>query len=70
MTPYCFQNLSITKATFFPFTIIEWNKLDSNIHTSSSHRISRDRMIEFITLHPTSIFNVPNFLGLTYLIRL
>ena len=70
LTAYYFQNLPSIKVTFLPSTIIEWNKLDSNIHTSSSHTISMDLMIEFIRLHPNSIFNVPNFLGLTFLVRL
>ena len=62
--------LASTKATLFPSTIIEQNKLDSNIRSSPSHRIPRDRMIKLIRLYPNSIFKAPDFLGLIYLTRL
>ena len=55
---------------FFPSTIIEWNKLDSNICCSPSYKLFRKRILEFIRPQPNSIFNVPNSLGLTYLTRL
>ena len=53
------------KNTFFPSTIIEWNKLDSNIRCSNSYKFFRKRILEFI--RPNNIFNLPNSLGLTYL---
>ena len=63
-------NHSFFKNNFFPSTIIEWNKLDSNIHCSPSYKLFRKRILEFIRPQPNSIFNVPNSLGLTYLTRL
>ena len=54
----------------FPSTIIEWNKLDSNIRCSPSYKLFRKRILDFIRPHPNSIFNVPNFLGSAYRIRL
>ena len=63
-------NHSFFKNTFFPSTIIEWNKLDSNIRCPPSYKLFRKRIQEFIRLRPNSIFNVPNSLGLTYLTRL
>ena len=58
------------KTLFFPSTIIEWNKLDSNIRYSPSYKLFRKRIPEFIRPQPNSIFNAPNSLGLTYLTRL
>ena len=55
---------------FFPSTIIEWNKLDSNICCSPSYKLFRKQILKFIRPQPNSIFNVPNSLGLTYLTRL
>ena len=54
----------------FPSTIIEWNKLDSNVRCSPSYKLFRKWILDFIRPHPNSIFNVPNFLGSTYRIRL
>ena len=58
------------KNTFFQSTIIEWNKLDSNIRCSPSYKLSRKRTLEFTRPQSNSIFNVPNSSGLTYLMRL
>ena len=63
-------NHSFFKNTFFPPTIIEGDKLDSNIRCSPSYKLLRNRILEFIRSQPNSIFNVPNSLGLTYLTRL
>ena len=63
-------NHSFFKNTFFPSTIIEWNKLDSNIRYSPSYKLFRKRIPEFIKPQPNSIFNAPDSLGLTYLARL
>ena len=59
-------NQSFFKNTFLSFTIIEWNKLDSNIRCSRSYK----RILEFTRPYPNNIFNVRNSLGLTYLTRL
>ena len=56
--------------TFFSSTIIEWNKLGSDIRCSPSYKILRKQIPEFIRPQPKSIFNVPNSLGLIYLTRL
>ena len=62
-------NHSFFKNTFFTSSIIEWNKLDSNIRCSP-YKMFRKRILEFIRPHANSIFNVPNSLGLTNLTRL
>ena len=63
-------NQSFFKNTFFPSTVIEWNKSDLNICCSPSYKLFRKRILEFIRPQPNSIFNVPNSLGLIYLNRL
>ena len=68
--PLIKANHTFFKNTFFPSTIIEWNKLDSNIRCSPPYKLFRKRIQEFIRTQPNSIFNVPNSLGLTYLKRL
>ena len=54
----------------FPSTIIEWNKLDPNIHSYPYLKLFRKRILEFIRPHRNGICDVPNSLGLTYLISL
>ena len=63
-------NHSFFKNTFFSSAIIEWNKLDPNIHCSFSYKIFRKRILEFIRPQPSNIFDVHNSLGLTYLTSL
>ena len=63
-------NHSFFKNTFCPSTIIEYNKLDSNIRTSPSYKLFRKRISEFVRCPPNNSFNVPNSLGLTYISRL
>ena len=59
---------SFFKITLFLSTITELNNLDSNIRCSPSFQLFRKRILEFI--RPSSIFNIPNSLGLTYLTKL
>ena len=61
---------SFFKNTFFLSTIIEWSKLDSNVHCSPFYKVCRKWILEFIRPHPNSIFHAWNSLSLTYLIRL
>ena len=46
---------SFFKNTFFPVTIIGWNKLDSNIRCSPFYKVFRKRILEFIRPRPNSI---------------
>ena len=62
-------NHNFFKISYFPSTIIEWIKLDSNIGVSPSYLSFKKRTLEFIRPHPNSIFNVLNSLALTYLTR-
>ena len=45
------------KNSFFPSTIIEWNKLDHNIRNSSSFNIFRKNILKFIRPSANSLFN-------------
>lgn len=62
-------NNSFSKNMFFPSPIIEWNKLDWDIWSSRSHKIFKNRILEFTRPHFNTIFKAPRFLSLTYLIR-
>ena len=48
------------KNSFFPSTIIEWNKLDHNIRNSSSFNIFRKSILKFIRPSANSLFNCHN----------
>ena len=68
--PLINANHTFFKNTFFPSTIIDWNKLDSYIRCSLSYKVFTKWILEFIGSQPNSIFNVLNSLDLTYLTRL
>ena len=57
-------------SSYFPSTIIEQNKLYSNICRSLFHSLFEKKILEFNKPHPNSIFNASDSLGLAYLIRL
>ena len=58
------------KNTFFPSTIIEWNKLDWKIKTSESIETFEKRILSFIRQYPNSIFYCHNPKGIKLLSRL
>ena len=58
------------KNTFFPSTIIEWNKLDPEIRNSASFHSFKERILKFIRPAPNSIFQCHNPKGIKYLTRL
>ena len=68
--PHIKRNHSFFKKNFFHSTIIQRNKLDSNIRCSPSYKFFTKGILEFIRLQPNSIFNVPNSLALVYLTKL
>ena len=55
---------------FFPSTIIEWNKLDSNIRSSETLNIFKSKILKFIRLTASSIFGFHNSIVVKLLIRL
>ena len=58
------------KKTFFPSTIIEWNKLDLKIKNSESIKTFKKRILSFIRTSPNSTFNCHNPKGTKLLSRL
>ena len=58
------------KNSFFPSTIIEWNKLDHNIWNSSSFNIFRKGILKFIRPSANSLFNCHNPKGIKLITRL
>ena len=60
----------IFKNTFFPSTIIEWNKLDWKIKNSESIETFEKRILSFIRPSPNSTFNCHNLRGIKPLSRL
>ena len=58
------------KNTFFPSTIIEWNKLDWKIKNSGSIETFKKRILSFIRPCLNSTFNCQNPKGIKLLLQL
>ena len=58
------------KNSYFPSTIIEWNKLDSNIRNSEILNIFKSKILKFIRPTANSIFGCHNPIGVKLLTRL
>ena len=56
--------------SFFPSIIIEWNKLDSDIHNSDSLNIVKLPLLKFVRSIANSVFDINNPDGLKLLTRL
>ena len=61
---------SFFKNSFFPSTVIEWNKLDSNLRSPTSLSVFKKNLLKFIRPSPNSVFNCHNCKGIIYLTRL
>ena len=57
------------KNSFFPSTVIEWNKLDSNIRNSESLALFKKRILAFIRPSTSSTFQCYNPKGLKLITR-
>ena len=68
--PFFKTRHTFLKKSFFPSTIIEWNKLDHNIRNSSSFNIFKKRILKFIRPSANSFFNCHNPKGIKFIIRL
>ena len=64
MKHQCFKN------SYFPSTIIEWNKSDSNIRNSETLNIFKSKILKFIRPTANSIFGFHNPIGVELLTRL
>ena len=58
------------KNSFFPSTIIEWNKRDHNIRNSSSLNIFRKSILKFIRPSVNNLFNCHNPKEIKFITRL
>ena len=58
------------KNSYFPSTIFEWNKLDSNIRNSETLNTFRSNIPKFIRPTANSIFDCHNPIGVKLLTRL
>ena len=56
--------------SFFPFTVIEWNKLDNNIRNLESVSAFKKQILKFIIPSPSSAFSVHNPHGIKLVTRL
>ena len=52
------------KSSFFPSTLIEWNKLDLNIRNSESHTSFKNKVLKFIRPSENTIFLCNNPKGI------
>ena len=55
--------------SFFPWTILEWNKLQLTLH-KSSYKIFRNSLLKMICPSPNPVYDIHNPLGLRLLTRL
>ena len=72
--PGCFQTFRF-RTTFFqnsflPFTITEWNKLDSDMKNIDSHAVFRKKLLTFITTLENDTYGIYDPLGVRLLNRL
>ena len=58
------------KSSFFPSTVIEWNKLDPNLQSDASLNVFKKSLLKFIRPSPNNVFNCHNCKGIKYLTRL
>ena len=58
------------KNTFFPSTILEWNKLDPSLRNSSSYNVFKNSILKFIRPFPNKIFQCHNAKGIKLVTRL
>ena len=67
--PFFKTRHTFLKNFFFPSTIVESNKLDHNIRSSSSFNIFRKSILKFIRLSANSFFNCHNPEGIKFITR-
>ena len=62
--------IAFYKNSFFPSTIIEWNKLDSYLRNSESFGIFKNNILKFIRLKPNRFLNCCNLTGIKLITQL
>ena len=68
--PFLKTRHTFLKNSFFPSTIIEWNKLDYNIRNSSSFNIFRESILKFTRPSANNFFNSHNPKRIKFITRL
>ena len=72
--PGCFKTLrcrtELFRNSFLPFTVNEWNKLDSDIKNSNSYAIFHKKLLAFIRPEGRSIYGIYDPFGITLINRL
>ena len=60
--PGCFKPLRLGNS-FLPFTVNEWNKLDSDIENSVSYAIFHKKLLAFVRPVGNSIYGIYDLFG-------
>ena len=60
----CFKN------SFFPSTLNDWYKLDETIRNTESISIFKSKLLSFIRLLKSNVYNISDPIGLKFLTRL
>ena len=68
--PLLYTNYKISKNSFFPSTITEWNKLDTSLRKAESLSIFKTKFLKFIRPSPISISNCHELKRLKFITRL
>ena len=58
------------KNSFFPSTILEWNKVDPSLRNSASYNVFKNNILKFIRPSPDKIFQCHNRNGIKLVTRL
>ena len=67
-TYYC--RTDTFKNSFFPYTVVEWNKLDLDIQKPKSYAIFRNALLKIDQPNQCSVYVIHNPMGLKLLSRL
>ena len=65
-----YNRTDVYKYSFFPYTILEWNKLDKNIQQSKTIKSFRNFLLKIGRLTPKPVYNIHNPTGLKLLTML
>ena len=68
--PFLKTKTNFFKNSFVPAVMLEWNKIDVNIHNSTSCNVFKKVILKFIRPEPNQVFNVDSSEGLKFLTRI
>ena len=68
--PFLNANHNFFKNSFFPSTILEWNKLGPGLRKAESLSLFKTNILKFIQPSPNSVYNCHNPKGLKFITRL